>query len=313
MRRISRHGPPRLPLPGTSPRVLAAAPGGEELAVADRFGGLWLVPVKSTAHGREASPPRAPRLLSASVVDTPHLGPTAAYSDDGSLLVVGWVAPPMVQIWRPSEGILIRQISVQPTAAVGPRTGLVAGGLQTPLALASTGGGLLVHLRGHDVVLNDVGEGRERRVLRGHGDPIQALALSPSGRYLASADTRAFRVWDLAEEQPGALSRERVFPQPGVQWLGWVDDDELVALSPEMLQIWRRNRSQRPVYKWDLNQEGDALLWAASPPRAERSAMLVAQSAHGSLYQWDLAERTLLETLWLPALSGEQDLVLRPR
>jgi WD40 repeat protein len=51
----------------------------------------------------------------------------------------------------------------------------------------------------HTITLWDCDRGQVRRVLRGHDDPITAVAFSPDGRTLASTSSdRTLKVWDVA-------------------------------------------------------------------------------------------------------------------
>jgi len=75
-------------------------------------------------------------------------------------------------------------------------------------------GGLVVHPTnkyvlyplGSTVVIRDVGSPQEQRFLRGHSDAVSCIAVSPSGRYVASGQVTymGFQadaiVWECLEE-----------------------------------------------------------------------------------------------------------------
>jgi WD40 repeat protein len=81
----------------------------------------------------------------------------------------------------------------------------VEGGTGQGRALFTRDGNQLIEGNGQEVVITDLRSGKTRE-LPGHGDRIDALALSFDGRLLASADGKEVRLWDF----PGGKERRRI-------------------------------------------------------------------------------------------------------
>lgn len=124
------------------------------------------------------------------------------FSPDSRHLMTGGVDMP-AKLWDVETGALIRTFETEdPSAAPG-------------LGMAFTPDGRQVVIGGQDggVRLWDVATGALLREFHGHTDWVWGVAVSPDGRYVASAgfDPNGVRLWDL---QTGDLVRR--FPHPNV-------------------------------------------------------------------------------------------------
>jgi WD40 repeat protein len=95
-----------------------------------------------------------------------------------------------------------------------------------------TAGGLILHADGHTmiyplgstIVLRDKKDPKAQEFLQGHTNSISCLALSPSGRYLASGQitymgfTADIIIWDVEARQ---LLHRLQLQKGSLQCLGW--------------------------------------------------------------------------------------------
>ncbi len=85
-----------------------------------------------------------------------------------------------------------------------------------------------------------------KRFLKGHTAPVNQIAYSPKGKYLAScSDDKTIRVWDTSS---GEL-RERFTDKSEVKSVHWSHDGKFLASASngKLVKIWRLDSSRTPV------------------------------------------------------------------
>ncbi len=94
--------------------------------------------------------------------------------------------------------------------------------------------------RGHSVKILDSATGEEKRVLAGHRTDIAALAFSPGGRRLVSADRDGVvKVWDASTGLEKRSWRGGAENPPAVSFLSFSPDGRLVILGSWLgLEAW---------------------------------------------------------------------------
>lgn len=138
-----------------------------------------------------------------------------AWAPDGSKLVsAGWDGYLMTWDLASGKELARRLVGGYPTA-------LVFFGADNQLAIAS----------GLDCVIFDAANGQVKRKLVGHRATVTALAISPDGKWLASADEAGtLRIWSGRSDQPAAtLSVEDVPGKVVIRSLAWTPKYPLIS------------------------------------------------------------------------------------
>jgi WD40 repeat protein len=125
--------------------------------------------------------------------------------------------------------------------------------------------------------------------LHAHSRAVHAVALSPDGRLLASADAHSAIVWDLTTRRPTGR------PIPATESSGLTTSPDItdLALSPDGRTLaigdaWGR------VTLWDLTSRTRWVLQAARANNFQFSpdgAILAVASHGGEVRLWDVADR----------------------
>jgi WD40 repeat protein len=138
--------------------------------------------------------------------------------------------------------------------------------------------------------------------VRGHGGQVWAVAWSPDGTQLASADDQGIvKIWDVADSKEMASFQAQA---GGVRALAWSPDGkQLATASQGALQLWEAATGKetrtlplaanpRPVGRLPSSR-ATSLIW--SPGKQQKLALA---DADGQIQIWDLS-------------TGDNPLVLR--
>jgi WD40 repeat protein/DNA-binding SARP family transcriptional activator len=135
--------------------------------------------------------------------------------------------------------------------------------------------------------------------LHAHSGAVQAVALSPDGRLLASADAHSAIVWDLATGRPTgrpipATENPPLTTSPDITELALSPDGKTLAIGDD----WGR------VTLWDLTSRTRWVLQAAGANSFQFSpdgTILAVASHGGEVRLWDVTDRSLVPRWRLPA------------
>jgi WD40 repeat protein len=128
--------------------------------------------------------------------------------------------------------------------------------------------------------------------LHAHSRAVQAVALSPDGRMLASADAHSAIVWDLASRRPTG----EPIPVTENPPLTSSPDITDLALSPDGKTLAIGDNLDR-VTLWDLTSRTSWVLQAAGANNFQFSpdgTILAVASRGGEVRLWDVADRSLV-------------------
>jgi WD40 repeat protein len=191
-----------LPLPGVKTANLRAplwaiSPDGRWLA---RTGEQGTVDVWSLVNPNESA-----HVIGGNDAVVTHL----AFSPDSSALAIGHTGG-RISIWYPA--------SDRPTASQK-----LVGELSS-LAWSPDGGQLALAGENRTIRICDPVSGQELQTLIGHKRLITALAYSPDGRTLASADGRTIKLWHAATGREMLTIHRDLKIGETVQWLDFTPD-----------------------------------------------------------------------------------------
>jgi WD40 repeat protein/DNA-binding SARP family transcriptional activator len=135
--------------------------------------------------------------------------------------------------------------------------------------------------------------------LQAHSGAVQAVALSPDGRLLASADAHTAIVWDLATRRPTGR------PIPITENPPLISSPDItdLALSPDGKTLAIGDNLDR-VTLWDLTSRTRWVLQAAGANSFQFSpdgTILAVASHGGEVRLWEVAARSLVPRWRLPA------------
>jgi WD40 repeat protein len=257
-------GRPLLTSTGQGPFRLAFSPDGRRLAVlagsslyASSELALWDVEAAELAM--------PPARLNSTSRD-------CAFDPPGRRLAV--TAGTALQVWDPAAGKLVHVLPHrgEVTAVRYQREGRVL------LSIAEAG-------TSHEVYLWDAATGEALRPPVRHPEPVKSAALSPDGRFLATAADRLVRVWDLAADPGRGEERSRL-----ARLLSCQDVDGTTAVPVPVARLaadWEYLRHATPdqftptgtqVRQWEGQQ--------ASPLKASR--LIAAEAWTAAVRQYEL-------------------------
>jgi WD40 repeat protein len=158
------------------------------------------------------------------------------------------------------------------------------------LIAATRGGPLRPDQRG-ELRLWDVVSGRQRTVLAGHAGGTYAVAFTPNGRLVATADyDGSLRVWEVATGQEKAVLRR---PHTGFYPLAFDAAGKVAWIEGDRMHHW--DSATGAVSVAPLTPLGDAMHLAFS--RDGRLLATVASDFTGATRLWDLPAATLRAAL----------------
>ena len=143
--------------------------------------------------------------------------------------------------------------------------------------------------------------------LHAHARAVQALALSPDGRLLASADVHSAIVWDLASHRPTGQ------PIPATEMAGQTISPDItdLALSPDGRTLAIGDDLGR-VTLWNLTSRTRWVLQAAGANNLQFSpdGTILAVASHGGQVRlWEVAARSLVPRWRLVADHSDASVV----
>jgi WD40 repeat protein len=130
-----------------------------------------------------------------------------AFSPDGKLLASAATGSAPVQLWRVSDGSLVRSLAEKDKDRSWYES--------SPLAFSPDGQTLAAATKGLEIIIWEVATGGEQRRLKGHSQAVTALAFAPDGKTLLSGSEDAtLLLWDLGsgakQDQQSRLSDEQL-------------------------------------------------------------------------------------------------------
>ena len=184
--------------------------------------GDWIFAIAFTPDGRRVSPPAAGATASAPAPTRTSGSATwrrAPCSRGGTAIPLSSTRLPS----RPMAGWCCRRPPTEPRRLWDIATGkqLHRFTSQPELALQAVfspdGRSAIVTSEGHLIRVFDVKDGKEQLQLRGHGEKVDSLAVSPDSRTLVSGSwpEKVLRIWDLNDGRPLGQIRLDGNPQLG--------------------------------------------------------------------------------------------------
>lgn len=123
-----------------------------------------------------------------------------------------------------------------------------------------------------------------------HGNPVSAIALSNSGAYLASADSRDICIWNVDESYSVKIGRGKwCFHRQRINTLSWAKEDDILASggNDDSIYLWSLKKTIKRIHYAFAHRGG---VVALDFMKDRDGYQILSVGNDGCINQWDLTD-----------------------